>query len=224
MMFANDNPWENEYSRKGRVWGGSVHFLPPLSTSDKVLELGCGNGKTFAALLGTGAEITGVDFSLSAARLCRSLTVKSPKGEVIVADARHLPFTDASFDVVIAFHIMGHLPAEGRRCCAREAGRVLRPGGTLYFSGFSTGDFRAGTGCETEPCTFRKKNGISTHYFTEEDVMTLFGNLSCCSCGTRRWPLIVRGQQYPRAEIAAIFKKYPKIPDKTRRSRQIMKQ
>jgi len=223
-MFTNGNPWEKEYSRKGRVWGGAVHFLPPLGTGLQVLELGCGSGKTYAALLGTGAEITGVDFSVSAVRLSRNLTAKFPKGEVIVADARHLPFADVSFDVVIAFHIVGHLPAEGRLCCARDAVRVLRPGGTLYFSGFSTEDFRSGTGCETEPGTFRKKNGISTHYFTENEVVGLFGDLFCCSCDTRRWPLTVRGQQYPRAEIAAIFKKYPQIPDKTSRSRQIMKQ
>lgn len=209
MPPAYDESWETEYLRKGRVWGGAVHFLPPLGPGEMVLELGCGNGKTFAALLGTGADVTGIDPSISATRLCRSTAAKSQNGEVLVADARYLPFADASFDAVAAFHVVGHLQAKGHRCCAREAVRVLRPGGTLYFSGFSTEDFRAGTGSETEPGTFRKKNGIATHYFSEDEVIGLFDELSCYRCSTRRWWLVVRGQKYLRAEITAVFNKSP---------------
>ena len=199
--------WENDYARRGRVWGGAVHYLPPVAPGGRVLELGCGNGKTCTALLAAGADVTGVDFSQSAVRMCREAIRGFPHGDVIVADARNLPFTAGSFGTVTAFHVMGHLTTEDRHRSAREAARVLRSGGTLYFSGFSREDFRAGTGCETEPQTFCKKNGIATHYFTEEEVRALFYDLVPASCATRRWTLSVRGKKYPRAEIAAVFNK-----------------
>jgi SAM-dependent methyltransferase len=199
--------WDNDYSRRGRIWGGTVHHLPPLGDGERVLELGCGNGKTFLALAEKKCEVVGIDFSSSAVTLCRSLSPKDSHGEVAIADVGSLPFHDASFDSVIAFHVIGHLPEAGRIRCALESARVLRVGGTLYFSGFSVGDFRAGTGSETEPGTFERKNGIATHYFTGDEVRELFPSLQTHECKTRRWTMTVRGQPLPRAEIAATFKK-----------------
>jgi SAM-dependent methyltransferase len=199
--------WENDYSRRGRVWGGAVHHLPPFRAGQHVLELGCGNGKTFSAVLEKKCEVVGIDFSYSAAILCRSLAPKTGRGQIALADVRHLPFADASFDVVIAFHVIGHLPAAGRVRCVDESARVLKAGGTLFFSGFSGEDFRAGTGRETEPGTFERKNGISTHYFTEDEVLALFHSLQPCECVTRCWTMTVRGQPFRRAEIKAAFEK-----------------
>lgn len=199
--------WENDYSRRGRVWGGAVHYLPPFYAGQRVLELGCGNGKTYSALTEKKCEVVGIDFSSSAAILCRSLAPKTARGEIALADVRHLPFADASFDAVLAFHVIGHLPTAGRVRCAAESARVLRAGGILYFSGFSGSDFRAGTGRETESGTFERKNGISTHYFTEDEVQELFHTMQPRECVTRRWTMTVRGQPHPRAEIAAAFTK-----------------
>jgi ubiquinone/menaquinone biosynthesis C-methylase UbiE len=203
----NAGSWEQDYSRRGRVWGGTVHHLPPLDEGTRVLELGCGNGKTFSALAEKKCDVVGIDFSSSAAILCRSLSPKNEYGEIALSDVSYLPFRDASFDCVIAFHVIGHLPESGRIRCALESVRVLRTGGHLYFSGFSTEDFRAGTGNETEPGTFVRKNGIATHYFTGVEVNELFCTLQTCECITRRWTMTVRGQLFPRAEIAATFKK-----------------
>jgi SAM-dependent methyltransferase len=199
--------WDNDYSRRGRVWGGAVYDLPLIGAGERVLELGCGNGKTFSALLEKKCEVVGIDFSSTAAILCRSLVQKTAPGEIALADICHLPFADASFDMVIAFHVIGHLPAAARVRCAEESARVLRAGGTLYFSGFSREDFRAGTGCKTEPDTFERKNGIATHYFSENEVQALFSPLTAGECYTRRWTMTVRGKPLPRAEIAAAFKK-----------------
>jgi SAM-dependent methyltransferase len=201
--------WENEYSRKGRVWGGAVHHLPPLECGMRVLELGCGNGKTSLSLLERGCDLVGIDLSASAVSLCRSPASRCPGGQFALADARSLPFTDASFDAVAAFHVIGHLTAEGRARCAQEAARVIGAGGILYFSGFSGEDFRAGTGRETEPGSFERKNGIATHYFSEDEVLALFPGLKASGCTTRRWTMTVRGRPLPRAEISATFTKTP---------------
>lgn len=90
---------------------------------------------------------------------------------------------------------------------AREAIRVLLPGGSLYFAGFSRGDLREGQGTEVEPYSFRRNDGTITHYFTEEEVTGLFRPLSPVRVETRRWELKVRGVSHPRAEISACFVK-----------------
>jgi len=212
MREINKNPgagnWDNDYSRRGKVWGGAVHNLPPLGAGIRVLELGCGNGKTFAALAGKGCDVVGVDFSSFAAVLCRSQVKEPVHGNIAIADICHLPFSDATFDAVFAFHVIGHLPAKARIVCAKEAARVLKNKGALYFSEFSREDFRAGTGTETEPGTFERKNGIATHYFSEEEVQTLFSELKTSECFTRRWTMTVRGKPLPRAEITATFVKF----------------
>jgi len=205
MTAPLENPWEKEYARKGRVWGGAVHNLPALSSGENVLELGCGNGKTFAALLERGCTVTGIDISLSAAVLCRSLAPVRAAGEVAVADACHLPFTAGALDAVVAFHVIGHLREKDRRIAVEEIARVLRPGGTLFFSAFSRHDFRVGQGTENEPWTFARRNGIATHYFTEDEVRSLVGSRFDGECTTHTWYLTVRGERFLRAEIMGRF-------------------
>jgi len=206
-MNRKGGSWEDEYAKKGHIWGGAVHHLPEIPRGERVLELGCGNGKTSRALAERGCDVVGIDLSRSALRLCRSSVPKDAGGQTLLADARNLPFADRTFFAVVAFHVIGHLEKRNRERAAREVLRVLRSGGTLYFTGFSREDFRAGNGRRTEPGTVQRKNGIATHYFSEEEVLDLFCGLSPLVCTTRRWTLSVRGQAYPRAEIAAIFTK-----------------
>ncbi|WP_292368120.1 class I SAM-dependent methyltransferase [Methanoregula sp. UBA64] len=210
MPAPATNPWETEYARKGRVWGGAVHNLPALGPGEKVLELGCGNGKTFGALRERGCIVTGIDISASAAALCRHQVPGTGAGEVAVADACCLPFLAGAFDAVVAFHVIGHLPGQDRARAMEEIARVLRPGGNLYFSAFSREDFRAGQGTECEPGTFARKNGIATHYFTEDEVRSLAGSRFGGECRTHTWYLAVRGERFLRAEISGRFSRlYP---------------
>jgi MPBQ/MSBQ methyltransferase len=207
MPDPAENPWEAEYARKGRVWGGAVHNLPALGPGEKVLELGCGNGKTFGALRERGCTVTGIDISASAAALCRHQGPGTGAGEVAVAvaDACCLPFADEVFDAVVAFHVIGHLTDHDRARAMEEIARVLRPGGNLYFSAFSREDFRAGRGTECEPGTFARKNGIATHYFAEDEVCSLAGSRFEGECRTHTWYLTVRGERFLRAEIVGRF-------------------
>jgi SAM-dependent methyltransferase len=206
-MNTRHNPWDDDYLRRGRLWGGSAGSLPRLPHSSRILELGCGNGKTVSALVGGGCCVTAVDFSPHAAFLCRHTCADPDQARILIADIRKTPFRNNSFDAVIASHITGHLSVDGRRHMASEVLRLLAPGGTLYFLDFSTGDFRYGRGKETEPGTFLRKNGIATHYFTDDELPTLFAGLAVRLLIQHRWAMRVRGTVLPRAEIVAEFKK-----------------
>jgi len=206
-MTRGENPWDEDYQRRGRLWGGSAAFLPCLLPSSRILELGCGNGKTVSSLVQAGCSVTAIDSSFHAALLCRDNCPDPDRAGILIADSRATPFRNESFDVVIASHITGHISHAHRALFAGEIQRLLRPGGTMYFRDFSTGDFRNGRGIETETGTFARKNGIATHYFTENEVQTLFYGLAIQSIEQHRWEMRIRGTVFPRAEIVAEFKK-----------------
>jgi SAM-dependent methyltransferase len=197
--------WDKDYLQRGALWSGTVHHLPVLPQGSQVLELGCGNGKTLSSMIQRHWDVTAIDFSPCAVRMGKTITDTAPHGFACVADARWLPFAPGSFDGVIAIHVLSHMVSSDRAHAAAEAMGMLKKGGILYFSGFSLEDFRSGKGSFTEPETICKNSGIITHFFTEQEVQDLFSPLHLQSVTTKRWSLRVRGQDFPRAEIQALF-------------------
>lgn len=175
--------------------------MPHLPVGTAVLELGCGDGKTLAGMPG-GWKIAALDISPQALQLTRRVL---PDARMILADARLLPIKGESFDAVFAFHVTGHLLLPEREALAREVARVLRAGGKLFFREFGTEDMRLGQGEEVEAGTFRRGEGIITHYFTEREVEELFCDLREISVDTHRWTLRVKGKDLTRAEVEAVF-------------------
>jgi MPBQ/MSBQ methyltransferase len=180
--------WEGDYRMRGRLYSGSPWNLPALAAGSKVLELGCGDGRTLGLACRRGWAVTGLDWAPSALGICRSRPEMTGPRSLVLGDARTLPFRDRVFDGVFAIHVIGHSGMEGRRQIARECTRVLRPGGTLIVREFGTGDLRAGQGNEVENGTFRRGSGIITHYFIAEEIAALFPELDLRDCLTLRRP------------------------------------
>ena len=177
--------------------------LPQLPIEASVLELGCGDGKTLAAMP-SGWKIAALDVSPEALRLSRRML---PGANLILADARLLPFRGENFDAVFAFHVTGHLLLKGRAALAREVARVLVRGGKLFFREFGMEDMRNGQGDEVEASTFLRGSGVLTHYFTEEETQTLFCDLLPVSMGLHCWKQRIIGEDKTRAEVEAVFLK-----------------
>lgn len=98
-----------------------------LQPGQRVLIVGAGTGLDLDCMP-AGVQITAIDLTpamlsrLSARALRLGLDVDAQ-----VMDAQSLQFTDGSFDAVILHLILAVVPDP--IACAREAGRVLRPGG-----------------------------------------------------------------------------------------------
>ena len=207
QMTDDREVWDREYARQGRLWAGTAPPLPPLPAGSRVLELGCGNGKTCSGLLVRGWDALALDFSPAALRSARKFMTGSHQPSFILADARSIPFKPASCDAVIAFHVIGHMLERDRIAIAQEICRVIRDGGTLLFAEFSISDLRSSSGSPAESGSVIRGNGIRTHYFTEEEVRSLFTMLECISMDTRSWNFRVRGQVFERSEVHAVFTK-----------------
>jgi MPBQ/MSBQ methyltransferase len=199
--------WDSDYRTRGQLWGGNPAPLPVLPEGSRVLELGCGNGKNLPGMIEKGWNIYAMDCSLTALQLCLPVVGNAGRVNLVAGDAVYLPFRDSVIDAVFSLHVAGHLTGLGRTQCAREVLRVLKPGGQIIFRDFGTEDFRCGKGEMIEQGTYRRGTGSFTHYFTEDEVTMLFSAFNCISIGSHQWSMRIKGLEYPRCEITAIFEK-----------------
>jgi len=95
----------------------------------RTLDLGCGEGRLPRDLAARGHDVVGVD---SSPTMIAAASEAAPEMELHVADAADLPFTDASFALVVAF--MSLQDVDDLPGAVREAARVLAPGGRLCLA------------------------------------------------------------------------------------------
>jgi SAM-dependent methyltransferase len=105
-----------------------------VRAGDRLLDVGCGEGRHCFGALERGAAVVGVDLDpRSLAAALRPLRARARElggsGAVLRGDAFHLPFRDASFDRVICSEVMEHVHDYG--AAAKELARVVRPGGSV---------------------------------------------------------------------------------------------
>jgi SAM-dependent methyltransferase len=99
-----------------------------------VLEVGCGAAMCSRWLAGQRARPVGFDLSAGMLRHARAgAAATGVEVPLVQADAEHIPFRDASFD--LAFTAFGAIQfvADSARLM-REVARVLRPGGRWIFA------------------------------------------------------------------------------------------
>jgi glycogen(starch) synthase len=94
----------------------------------KLVDVGGGYGRLASPLAQTH-DVTLVDVSPEMLQQARETC---PAGvELVLADARELPFADASFDAVLALDLLTHLP--DLNAGLAELKRVARPGARIVF-------------------------------------------------------------------------------------------
>jgi 2-polyprenyl-3-methyl-5-hydroxy-6-metoxy-1,4-benzoquinol methylase len=119
--------WDKENTATWRRYPGCFgRICWAVGHLNEVLELGCGAGILARQLLAFGNAVTALDISeVAIAQLPKEI-----KG--VVSTLPDIPFSDDSFDVVVATEILEHINDD--QACVMEAVRVLRPGGRAYFA------------------------------------------------------------------------------------------
>jgi SAM-dependent methyltransferase len=114
---------------------GNPLALVDLRPGDAVLDIGCGGGlDAFLAArrVGPSGRVVGVDLTSEMVRKAREAARQAKVTNVLFEDgiAEKLPFSDKSFEVVVANNVVNNLCFDKAAALA-EIYRVLRPGGAF---------------------------------------------------------------------------------------------
>jgi ubiquinone/menaquinone biosynthesis C-methylase UbiE len=129
------------------IWCGSERIyrektveLAGLRTGELVLDVGCGTGTLAIAAkrrVGPVRTVSGLDASremISRAR--KKAAGADAEINFQMASAEALPFSEATFDVVLSTTVLHCLSDRARPLCIREMVRVLKPNGRLLLIDF----------------------------------------------------------------------------------------
>ncbi len=152
----------SDFEATGEEFGRHLSELAGLTSSDRVLDIGCGAGRiarVLARQLRPPGSYDGFDVISESVAWCGAHYRRTAApfrfvhanlynafynpGGVGDASGYRFPYPDGSFDLVVASSVFTHLRAEAADHYLREAVRVLAPGGRLFSTWFlldETGD------------------------------------------------------------------------------------
>lgn len=195
-------PWDEFYKTQSRAWRGVTNLGDvPFDRGSRILEVGCGNGKTLAALAEEGFEAVGMDFSEEAVNSCRRLL--GHDADIVCASVLDIPFPDGSFDGAVMFHVLEALTHDEAVRASSELRRVIRKGGCVMARAFSIDDLRSEKGERISEDTVVRGNGIRYRYYTEDSMRSAFPDAECIQIGTVRDPTRFGGD---RSRVEAVFR------------------
>ena len=133
---------------RDRAFRETLVDLARLTPGEAVLDVGCGTGSLAIVAgrkVGTTGTVCGIDPSPAMIARARSKAAKAGTDvtfETGVAEA--LPFSAATFDLVLSTLMLHHLPRPVRQQFVREMRRVLKPTGRVLIVDFANAQEKTG--------------------------------------------------------------------------------
>jgi SAM-dependent methyltransferase len=124
MLELDDRHWW--YRGRRRIIHAELDRLP-VRPGARVLDAGCGSGRTLEEL-GRYGEVFGIELDPGAAEVARG----RDRGEVRIGRLEEMPWDDGHFDLITCLDVIEHTPDD--RATLRELSRVCRPGGFLLVT------------------------------------------------------------------------------------------
>jgi SAM-dependent methyltransferase len=157
--YRDDN---GERNTGYRAWL-EAHLFPRLTAPARVLDLGCGNGVPATRMLAERFDVTGVDISDVQVERARRLV---PRATFILADMAAVDFPAGSFQAVVCFFALIHVPLEEQKDLLSRVARWLAPDGLLLAT------------VGHAPCTSVGEFHGAPMYWSHADAATYCGWLS----------------------------------------------
>lgn len=124
-QYDGSQPYFSDPENKERV-SQILDELAAQAGNDGLLDIGCGTGFICTLAQSIFKQVVGLDATpamLSLVKPCANI-------HLILGDARHVPYPDASFNVCTANGVLHHM--EDLETVASEICRILKPGGMFY--------------------------------------------------------------------------------------------
>ena len=148
-----------------------AHLRAGVRAGDRVLDLGCGDGRFTAELARVGAAPTGVDIAEAALNRARAA---HPDLDFRLAPIDGpLPFDDGSFDVVWTSEVIEHVADTAR--WLSEVRRVLVPRGRLLLTTPSHGRLRVALSGDRSVLRSAGRPPAPLHARSLENLLAEFG-------------------------------------------------
>ena len=132
----NDIAADFDVTRKKALWPEIGEWTKAIKAGDKILDVGCGNGRLLEALQDKKVDYLGVDNSSELIKLAQR---NYPRAKFLVGDILDLEkATTAQFDYIFCLAVLPHLPSQELRARAlREMKDRLKVGGQLVISAWN---------------------------------------------------------------------------------------
>lgn len=187
----------NEDTRLNHSKAARVEFLTSvkyiekyLKPGDKILDIGAGAGEYSLYFAKKGYEVNALELADNNIKAFQKKITPDLKIDLVQGNALDLSrYEDHSFDVVLLFGPLYHLrKEEDRKQCIREARRVCKEDGTLFFAFIGNDMVILTEFCYNDQ--YFKGNSYDHETFKVEDFPFVFFNIDQCremlnSCGIK---------------------------------------
>ena len=123
------------FSKTRKENWNELKFLPEyIKNGQKILDLGCGNGRLYQLFQDKEIEYLGVDNSEELIKIARE---RFNKPKFILADALELGthFPKNEFDIIVSIAFLHHIPSKELRLkILKDCFSLLKPNGVLIFT------------------------------------------------------------------------------------------
>ncbi len=123
-----------DFASTRKVFWKELYFLGEyIKNGNKVLDLGCGNGRFLEVIGKKIFQYVGIDNSESLISYAKKQYGKERR--FICGDALKLPFVKDEFDIIVSFGVIHHIPSKKYRVqFMDEASRTLKKDGVLILT------------------------------------------------------------------------------------------
>lgn len=145
LLQINNNTYNKialEFSQtRNYKWREFNDFKKYVKNGNKILDIGCGNGRLIEMLKEFDISYIGIDQSKN---LLQQAKLKYPKYKFSQGDILDKDFAENTFDIIFSIAVLNHIPSSKLRLKAlKNINKTLKPGGILILSNWNLWTFKS---------------------------------------------------------------------------------